>query len=72
MPRDQLENLVKVGKLKTEPASDEEIAGLMKSGLARLEDAGIETLSIESRFDLAYNCDGLSGDSHLSWWAAQR
>lgn len=55
MPHDQLENLVKVGKLKTEPASDEEIAGLMRSGLARLQDARNETLSIESRFDLAYN-----------------
>ncbi len=55
MPHDQLDNLVKVGQLKAEPASEPEVAGLISSGLARLRDAGNETLSIESRFDLAYN-----------------
>ena len=55
MPHDQLDNLVKVGKLKAESPSDQEIAGLIRSGLARLHDAGNETLSVESRFDLAYN-----------------
>jgi hypothetical protein len=55
MPHDQLDNLVKVGQLKAEPASEQEVAGLTSSGLARLHDAGNETLSIESRFDLAYN-----------------
>lgn len=55
MPHDQLDNLVKVGQLKAEPASESEVAGLISSGLARLRDAGNETLSIESRFDLAYN-----------------
>ena len=55
MSHDQLDNLVKVGQLKTEPASDQEVAGLISSGLARLRDAANETLSIESRFDLAYN-----------------
>tara|TARA_R110000782_G_scaffold141239_4_gene234001 strand:+ start:793 stop:1209 length:417 start_codon:yes stop_codon:yes gene_type:complete len=55
MPHDQLDNLVKVGQLKVEPASEPEVAGLISSGLARLRDASNETLSIESRFDLAYN-----------------
>ena len=55
MPHDQLDNLVKVGQLKVEPASESEVAGLISSGLARLRDASNETLSIESRFDLAYN-----------------
>ena len=55
MPHDQLDNLVKVGQLKAEPASESEVAGLISSGLARLRDASNETLSIESRFDLAYN-----------------
>ena len=31
------------------------MAGLLRSGLARLHDAKDESLSIESRFDLAYN-----------------
>jgi len=55
MPHDQLDNLVKVGQLKAEPASESEVAGLISSGLARLRDASNETLSIESRFDLVYN-----------------
>jgi hypothetical protein len=55
MPHDQLDNLVKVGKLKAESPSDQEVVGLISSGLARLYDAGNETLSVESRFDLAYN-----------------
>lgn len=55
MPHHQLDNLVTVGQLKAESASDQEIAALIGSGLARLHDAGNETLSIESRFDLAYN-----------------
>lgn len=55
MPHDQLDNLVKVRQLKAELPSDKEVAGLIKSGLARLRDAGNKSLNIESRFDLAYN-----------------
>jgi hypothetical protein len=55
MAHEKLENLVKVGKLKIEQATDAEIAGLIRSGVARLADARNEALNIESRFDLAYN-----------------
>lgn len=55
MPHKELDNLVRVRKLKEEPASPDEIAGLLRSGLARLKDAGNISLSLESRFDLAYN-----------------
>ena len=55
MAHDKLENLVRIGKLKAEPASEEEIAGLLRSGTVRLADAKNENLSHESRFDLAYN-----------------
>lgn len=55
MPREELDNLVRVRKLKAEPAEAEEIAGLLRSGLVRLKDAGNVSLSLESRFDLAYN-----------------
>ena len=55
MTNDKLENLVKIGQLKAEPATEEEIAGLLRSGTARLLDAKNESLSQESRFDLAYN-----------------
>ena len=55
MSIDSLDNLVKVGRLKTEPPNKAEVAGLISSGLARLRDAGNTSLSLESRFDLAYN-----------------
>jgi len=55
MPSSQLDNLVKIGQLKIEPAAKAELDGLIHSGLARLVDAENATLSFESRFDLAYN-----------------
>jgi hypothetical protein len=55
MSQKQLENLVRIGKLKAEPSSESECQGLLRSGLRRLEDAGLKELSLESRFDLAYN-----------------
>jgi hypothetical protein len=55
MTNDKLENLVRIRQLKTEPATKEEIAGLLRSGAVRLADAKNESLSQESRFDLAYN-----------------
>jgi hypothetical protein len=51
----ELENLVRTGKLKREPPAASEIEGLRRSGEARLADAAKRELSIESRFDLAYN-----------------
>ncbi len=55
MTHPQLDNLVRIGRLKSEPAADEEIEGLIRSGVRRLNDAEREELSLESRFDLAYN-----------------
>lgn len=43
------------GPLATERPDETEIAGLLRSGRARLTDAGNTSLSLESRFDLAYN-----------------
>jgi hypothetical protein len=51
-----LENLPGAGKpLIAEAPDDAEIAGLLRSGRARLTDAANTALSLESRFDLAYN-----------------
>lgn len=51
-----LENLAGSGKpLAVEPPDASEIAGLVRSGRARLADACNGALSPESRFDLAYN-----------------
>ena len=50
------ENLTGSGKpLRAEPSDKREFEGLIRSGLARLRDALNTTLSLESRFDLAYN-----------------
>ena len=51
----ELDNLVRIGKLKREPATASEIQGLIRSGELRLADAEKQFLSLESRFDLAYN-----------------
>jgi len=51
-----LENLAGPGKaLAAEPPDAAEIAGLIRSGQARLDDARNASLSLEGRFDLAYN-----------------
>lgn len=55
MTSPELDNLVRVGKLKREPPTDDEIAGLLRSAQERLNDAGRAELSYASRFDLAYN-----------------
>ncbi len=55
MPHPKLENLVRIGQLKVEPPAPSEILGLVRSGLKRLDDAARRELSLESRFDLAYN-----------------
>ena len=55
MPLPELENLARIGQLQPFPASDREIATLLKSGRSRLADARNVQLSLESRFDLAYN-----------------
>jgi len=52
---DKLQNLVRIGKLKTEPPSRAEFEGLLRSGERRLEDSENGNLNLESRFDLAYN-----------------
>lgn len=50
-----LDNLVKVGLLKAESPTEDELAGLRASGIERLRDAETASLSFSSRFDLAYN-----------------
>lgn len=51
-----LDNLCGPGKpLQQEAPDANELAGLQRSGIARLKDARNATLALESRFDLAYN-----------------
>ncbi len=55
MTHPQLDNLARIGQLKIEPAAAVELSGLLRSGSRRLADAEHAGLSLESRFDLAYN-----------------
>jgi hypothetical protein len=62
-----LENLVEVGQLKREPGDQLEFEGLVRSGRARLDDSKQGSLSIEGRFDLAYNAVHALSLAALRW-----
>ncbi len=62
------ENLCGAGKpLKPEPPDAAEIRGLRRSGLNRLQDAKRTALSLEGRFDLAYNAAHAMCLAALRW-----
>lgn len=67
MTSDNLENLAKVGQLKREAVDAREFEGLVRSARVRLADAHNGTLSIESRFDLAYNAAHALALAALRW-----
>jgi hypothetical protein len=67
MPSPHLDNLVHIGKLKAEKAAQSELDGLIRSGLRRLTDAENAALSMESRFDLAYNAAHALSLAALRW-----
>src|SRR5580692_7921640 len=54
MTKQELENLVQINQLKREPGTRAEFDGMVGSAKKRLADARNESLSPESRFDLAY------------------
>ncbi|MBU1187591.1 MAG: hypothetical protein KKC01_01015 [Gammaproteobacteria bacterium] len=63
-----LDNLAGPGKpLAAEPPDQREFEGLKRSGLARLNDVDIEGLSLEGRFDLAYNASHALCLAALRW-----
>jgi hypothetical protein len=62
-----LDNLVKARSLKAEPGAQREFDGLLKSAKARLADAQNEALSVESRFDLAYNAAHALALAAMRW-----
>jgi hypothetical protein len=62
-----LDNLVRIRQLKLEPATQAEVDGLMRSGSVRLSDAQIQTLSLDSRFDLGYNAAHAFALAALRW-----
>jgi len=54
MGRQELDNLVKINRLKKEPPTHSEYTGMLVSARKRFVDAQNEDLTIDSRFDLAY------------------
>jgi hypothetical protein len=62
-----LENLVRIGKLKKEAVSQSEFDGLVRSASVRLSDARSPNLSLDSRFDLAYNASHAIALAALRW-----
>lgn len=62
-----LENLMKVDKLKAEPADAKEFAGMLRAGNMKLKDAEIEGLSEDSQFSLAYGAAHAFALAALRW-----
>ncbi len=54
MSKVELENLVRIGKLRAEPASRAEVDAMVRSARTRLADAQNEDIASDSQFDLAY------------------
>jgi hypothetical protein len=50
----ELDNLVKINKLKLEPGTRPEFDGMMRSARTHLTDAQNESINTDSQFDLAY------------------
>ena len=67
MSVEQLGNLARIGKLRAQAPSQAEFEGLLTSGRNRLQDAQRDALSIESRFDLAYNAAHSLALAALRW-----
>lgn len=54
MGKQELDNLVRIGRLKAEPASRKEFDGMLASARRGLTDAQNESIETDSQFDLAY------------------
>ena len=62
-----LDNLVKQGTLVAEEPNKNEFDGLVKSGINRLKDVIDTDLTLDSRFDLAYNASHSLALAALRW-----
>lgn len=63
----ELDNLVKINELKSEPADAKEFAGMVRAGGIKLQDALITGLSDDSRFTLAYGAAHAFSLAALRW-----
>ncbi len=67
MSNTALENLVKIGQLKKEPASDLDVSRLLAMARKHLDDARRTSNSIEGRFISAYSVGHAAGLAALRW-----
>jgi len=65
--QEQLQNLLKIGKLKAEPPNQSEFDGLLRSAKRKLPDAEHAALSPDSRFILAYDAAHSLALAALRW-----
>ena len=64
----ELDNLVKINQLKTEPADASEFAGMLRAGDSKLNDSQISGLSEDSQFLLAYSAAHGFSLAALRWY----
>lgn len=67
MTLENLDNLVKIGKLKKEPPDQKEFDGMLNSAKRRLQDSKIEALSVDGRFLSAYGASHTLALAALRW-----
>lgn len=67
MSSKELDNLVRIGLLKSEPGEQAEFDRLLASGKARLADARQQVLSADSQFTLAYDAAHAFSLAALRW-----
>jgi len=58
---------VRIGSLKKEAGSQQEVDGLVRSARNRLRDAQLEELSFDSWFDLTYSASHALALAALRW-----
>jgi hypothetical protein len=67
MTTQALDNLVKIGKLKSEPPDQMEFNGMLQSAKTKLDDVALSGLSMESQFSLAYSAAHALALAALRW-----
>ena len=67
MSSTELDNLVRIGSLKSEAADQKEIDALLDMGRTRLADAQVAELSPQSQFTLAYDAAHAFSLAALRW-----
>ncbi len=67
MAHEALDNLVKIQKLKREPADKKEFTGMVAAAATKLKDASLAGLSVDSQFSLAYGAAHALSLAALRW-----